>query len=71
MKVTSKGQVTIPLEVREAMGIRPAETEVEFRQDESGRWYFAKVTAAVGRKRRFRTACKHGKLELSTDEIYR
>ncbi len=30
MKVTSKGQVTIPQEVREDLGIRPSETEVDF-----------------------------------------
>ena len=42
MRVTSKGQVTIPQEVREAMGIHPSETEVEFVQDENGRWYLKK-----------------------------
>ncbi|MCP5170322.1 MAG: AbrB/MazE/SpoVT family DNA-binding domain-containing protein [Hahellaceae bacterium] len=69
MRVTSKGQVTIPQEVREAMGIRPAETEVEFKQDESGRWYLAKTEAKSDRKSRFRTAYKHGKVSMSTDEI--
>lgn len=69
MKVTSKGQVTIPQEVRESMGIKPAETEVEFKQDESGKWYLAKVKLAAGRKSRFRNAYKHGKLAMSTDEI--
>ncbi|MDO9268517.1 MAG: AbrB/MazE/SpoVT family DNA-binding domain-containing protein [Methylobacter sp.] len=39
MRVTSKGQVTIPQNVRESMGILPAETEIEFLQDENGRWY--------------------------------
>ncbi len=29
MRVTSKGQVTIPQEVGGALGIRPAETQVE------------------------------------------
>jgi AbrB family looped-hinge helix DNA binding protein len=29
MRVTSKGQVTIPIDIRERLGIRP-ETEVEF-----------------------------------------
>ncbi len=37
MRVTSKGQVTIPQNVRKSMGILPAETEIEFQQDENGR----------------------------------
>ena len=41
--VTSIGQVTIPKNVRENMGILPSETEIEFLQDESGRWYIAKA----------------------------
>lgn len=41
MRVTSKGQVIIPQNVRESMGILPA--EIEFEQDENGRWYIAKV----------------------------
>ena len=69
MRVTSKGQVTIPQEVREAMGIRPSETEVEFKQDESGRWYLAKAKITIDRKSRFRTAHKQGKVIMSTDEI--
>ena len=35
MKVTTKGQVTIPQEVRESMGIRPSETEIDFVQDKN------------------------------------
>ncbi|MDF1583610.1 MAG: AbrB/MazE/SpoVT family DNA-binding domain-containing protein [Methyloprofundus sp.] len=46
MHVTSKGQVTIPKDVRESMGIIPAETDVEFLQDENGRWYLAKSKAS-------------------------
>jgi len=67
MKVTSKGQVTIPQEVRESMGIRPSESEVEFKQDESGRWYLSKIT--TDRKSRFRMAHNHGKVMMTTDEI--
>lgn len=33
MKVTAKGQVTIPMEIREQLGIFPG-TDVEFRIDE-------------------------------------
>ena len=69
MHVTSKGQVTIPKNVRESMGILPAETEIEFLQDESGRWYIAKAKTSEKRDSRFRTAHKTGKLTMTTDEI--
>ena len=69
MRVTSKGQVTIPRDVRESMGILPAETEVEFLQDENGRWYIAKAKASDKKTSRFRTAHQSGKLTMTTDEI--
>ncbi len=69
MRVTSKGQVTIPQEVREAMGIHPSETEVDFVQDENGRWYLKKTITRKKGLSRFRTAHKAGKLRMSTDEI--
>lgn len=69
MHVTSKGQVTIPKSVRESMGIIPAQTEVEFLQDENGRWYLAKAKSSDKTVSRFRTAHKTGKLTMSTDEI--
>ncbi len=69
MRVTSKGQVTIPRDVRENMGILLAETEVEFLQDENGRWYLIKATAPERKASRFRTAHQSGKLTMSTDEI--
>lgn len=69
MRVTSKGQVTIPRVVRENMGILPAKTEIEFVQDENGRWYLAKLKASNKSTSSFRTAHQTGKLTLSTDEI--
>ena len=69
MHVTSKGQVTIPKDVRKSMGIIPAETEVEFLQDKNGRWYIAKAKASDKTESRFRSAHQTGKLTLSTDEI--
>lgn len=69
MRVTTKGQVTIPLDVRESMGILPAETEIDFRQDGQGRWYIEKRQAADKQASRFRTAHKTAKLTLSTEEI--
>jgi len=69
MRVTSKGQVTIPQNVRENMGILPAETEIEFLQDENGRWYINKTQSSKKKASRFRTAHKAGKLTMSTDDI--
>ncbi len=69
MHVTSKGQVTIPRVVRESMGIISAESEVEFLQDEKGRWYISKSKATDKTISRFRTAHQSGKLTMSTDEI--
>ncbi|KZX85443.1 AbrB family transcriptional regulator [Oleiphilus sp. HI0009] len=69
MRVTSKGQVTIPQEVRESMGIRPAESEIDFKQDENGRWYLAKSSKARDTKSRFRNAHKQANISMSTDEI--
>ena len=69
MHVTSKGQVTIPRDVRESMGIIPAETEVDFLLDENGRWYIAKAKASDKTTSRFRTAHQTRKLIMSTDEI--
>jgi AbrB family looped-hinge helix DNA binding protein len=69
MRVTSKGQVTIPQAVRETMGIQPAETEIEFIQDEQGRWYLAKMASNDHHTSRFRVAHQSGKALMSTDEI--
>ena len=69
MRVTSKGQVTIPQKVRESMDILPAQTEIEFLQDEAGRWYIVKASQAQKPTSRFRTAHKMGKLMMTTDEI--
>ena len=69
MHVTTKGQVTIPRDVRESMGIIPAKTEIEFLQDEQGRWYISKAKPTQKTTSRFRTAHQSGKLTMSTDEI--
>ncbi len=69
MHVTRKGQVTIPQNVRDSMGIIPAETEIDFLQDEQGRWILTKVKSAPGKTSRFRTAHTTAKLTMTTDEI--
>ena len=67
MRITTKGQVTIPLEIRERLGLLP-QTEVEF--DIKGDTVVLKK--AQGR-RRGRRLVEHmrgrGTIRLSTDEI--
>jgi len=65
MRVNREGQVTIPQKVRKSMGIVPAETEVDFFQDEQGRWYLSK-TEPGKKTSRFRTAS-----ERKTNHEYR
>ena len=69
MKVTSKGQVTIPREVRLSMGILPAETEVHFEQDDKGRWYLKKTRGRGRETSRFRRAHQSGRVRMTTEEI--
>lgn len=68
MKVTSKGQVTIPQEIRERFGMLP-HTEVAFRI-EGERVYVERVEGRAGRGqelvRRMRGAAT---VRMTTDEI--
>lgn len=65
MRVTQKGQVTIPLQVREALGIRPG-TEVRFELDRKG----ARLVTGTKRAREQVAAMRGaGDVTLSTDEI--
>ncbi|WP_133512576.1 AbrB/MazE/SpoVT family DNA-binding domain-containing protein [Candidatus Thiosymbion oneisti] len=66
MQVTTKGQVTIPRDVREALGISP-ETEIDFAED-GGRFYIVKTGApnVTGKFRKFRGIAS---ARMSTDEI--
>ena len=70
MRITSKGQVTIPVEIREKAGLLP-NTEVDFVLDRGGvRLVKAKTTGRGGRGaaaiRRLRGS---GTVKMSTDEI--
>jgi antitoxin PrlF len=65
MKVTQKGQVTIPLNVRRALGIHPG-SDVEFELDERGARMLVNRERAAGEIARMRGA---GDVELTTDEI--
>lgn len=69
MHVTSKGQVTIPKDVRDSMGIIPSETDIEFLQDDKGHWYLTKAKPSHKKTSRFRTANQTAKLIMNTDEI--
>ncbi len=66
MRVTTKGQVTIPINVREVLGIMP-ETDIDFRED-NGKFYIVKIskprkTGQFNKLRGIATA------KMTTDEI--
>lgn len=68
MRVTTKGQVTIPKNVRESLGI-VSETDIDFQED-NGRFYIVKVskdkpTTRLHKLRGIATA------NMTTDEIMR
>jgi AbrB family looped-hinge helix DNA binding protein len=65
VRVTRKGQVTIPIQVRRALGIEPG-TNVEFRLDARG----ARLLVDEARAEREIDAMRGaGDVELTTDEI--
>ena len=70
MRITSKGQVTIPVEIREKAGLLP-ETEVEFELDAKG----VRIRRAKAPQRGGRGAAAVAHLrgratvKMSTDEI--
>lgn len=66
MRVTSKGQVTIPKDVRKRLGIRP-DSEVDFKLDESG----ARLVRARTRKGEdaVERMIGRGTVKMTTDEI--
>jgi AbrB family looped-hinge helix DNA binding protein len=68
MKITSKGQVTIPLEVREKMGFFP-DTEVEFII--SGHTVLMKKAKSQSKRSRDLITRMRGKatVKMATDEI--
>lgn len=68
MRVTTKGQVTIPQNIREKMGITPA-SEVEF-IEENGRVYLLKKEPVKGAETKFKSL--RGIIapaKMTTDEI--
>ena len=67
MRVTTKGQVTIPQPIREKLGITPA-TEVEF-LEQKDRVYLVKKTGKTVENRRFRKLRGVGTVKMTTREI--
>ncbi len=67
MKVTTKGQVTIPLHVRQKAGI-VAGSEVEF-CEETGRIYLRKVGNSGRGRALIKQMAGQGNVRMSTDEI--
>jgi antitoxin PrlF len=65
MRVTQKGQVTIPLPVRRALGIQPG-SDVEFELDDHGARLLVDSDRAAAEISRMRGA---GLGEMNTEEI--
>jgi AbrB family looped-hinge helix DNA binding protein len=66
MRVTTKGQVTIPRNVREKLGIVP-QTNIDFLEDQ-GRFYIVKTTKTK-RTNKFTKFRGIATSRMSTDEI--
>jgi AbrB family looped-hinge helix DNA binding protein len=71
MKITTKGQVTIPVEIREKLGLLP-DTEVEF-EVVGQAVRLRKVRRAKGARRRGKSIVERmrgrGSVRMTTDEI--
>jgi len=68
MKVTSKGQVTIPREIREREGLLPG-SEVEFVHDKPGRVLLRKARGKSRGERLVARLRGKGDVQMTTDEI--
>ena len=67
MRVTTKGQVTIPQHIREKLGIVPA-TDIEF-VEEKDRVYIVKKEGPGNRNTKFRKLRGIATIKMTTDEI--
>ena len=67
MRVTTKGQVTIPQHIREKLGIIPA-TDIEF-VEENDRVYIVKKKGPGNRNNNFRKLRGVATVRMTTDEI--
>jgi AbrB family looped-hinge helix DNA binding protein len=67
MRVTTKGQVTIPQHIREKLGITPA-TEVDF-VEQKGRVFLVKKKGVKASTRKFAKLRGAATVKMTTDEI--
>lgn len=67
MRVTTKGQVTIPQEIRKKLGITPA-VEVDF-IEEKDRVYLVKKKGDPAKTTKFGKLRGTAKVKMTTDEI--
>ena len=67
MRVTTKGQVTIPLNIREKLGITPA-VEVDFVEEE-GRVFLVKRKGKKAATHKFSRLRGVATVKMTTDEI--
>jgi AbrB family looped-hinge helix DNA binding protein len=67
MRVTTKGQVTIPQHIREKLGITPA-TEVDF-VEEQGRIFLVKRKVGKAAIRKFAKLRGSATVKMTTNEI--
>jgi AbrB family looped-hinge helix DNA binding protein len=67
MRVTTKGQVTIPQHIREKLGITPA-TEVDFVEEE-GRIFLVKRKEGKAAIRKFSRLRGSATVKMTTNEI--
>ena len=67
MKVTTKGQVTIPIEIREKLGI-DSNSEVEF-IEKNGKVYLEKKKGSGSKSHGLRSLVGVSKSRMSTEEI--
>lgn len=69
MRITSKGQVTIPIEIREKLGLHP-DTEIEFEIDGNVAIIRRARKSASSRGRRLVQRMRgRGTVAMTTDEI--
>jgi len=67
MRVTIKGQVTIPIHIREKLGITPA-SEIDF-LEEGDRVFLVKRKERPGSTRKFKNLRGIANVNMTTDEI--
>lgn len=68
MRITSKGQVTIPVNLRNRLGLLP-NTEVVFEEHQRGALILPAVSLKDLMEERLRNACGVAAKGMSTDEI--